>query len=373
MYLYENDIQMDKLFEWVKVIDCSRIFSGPFCSRFFSDYGAEVIKIETPDFFDESRLFYPIKNGKSGYFEVLNRGKKSVNLDIKTPEGLEDFYKLIKDADIFIENFSPGVKQRLKIDYETLSKINPRLIYGSVNGYWENWNKKAYDVIVQAESWIASFNGEDKPIKNATAMIDAFSGNSLALGIASLLYKREKIWKGDFVNVSMISCGFQLLKQNIIATSITGLNPTFPGNQDTSIFPFGFYKTQDGNISIAIGNDVLWERFCKNIIPEIAGKFGSNSQRMVAKDYLVKYMEHVFDNYTTEELIKKLEGLGIPCWKIASITDLIDTPKFFEENYLKKMQHPELWNIVVPYEFVHFKKYKIEDLESAPNLQKNEK
>ncbi|MFA6090845.1 MAG: CoA transferase [Candidatus Gracilibacteria bacterium] len=245
---------MDKLFEGIKVIDCSRIFSGPFCSRFFSDYGAEVIKIETPDFFDESRGFYPIKNGKSGYFEVLNRGKKSRNIDIKTPKGLDEFYALIEETDIFIENFSPGVKKRLKIDYETLSKINPRLIYGSVNGYGENWDKKAYDVIIQAESGIASFNGEDKPIKNATAMIDALSGNSLALGIASLLYKREKTGKGDFVNVSMISCGFQLLKQNIIATSITGLNPDFPGNQDTSIFPFGFYKTQDGNIAIAINS-----------------------------------------------------------------------------------------------------------------------
>ena len=222
---------------------------------------------------------------------------------------MEEFYELIKEADIFIENFSPNVKKRLKIDYETLSDINPRLIYGSVNGYGENWDKKAYDVIVQAESGIASFNGEDKPIKNATAMIDAFSGNSLALGIASLLYKREKTGKGDFVNVSMISCGFQLLKQNIIATSITGINPDFPGNQDTSIFPFGFYKTRDGNISIAIGNDVLWENFCENIIPEIAGKFGSNAQRMVAKEHLVKTMEYVFDNYTTNELITKLEEL----------------------------------------------------------------
>lgn len=361
---------MDKLFEWIKVIDCSRVFSGPFCSRFFSDYGAEVLKIETESFFDESRLFYPLKNGESGYFEVLNRWKKSINIDITIPQGLKDFYELIKDADIFIENFSPGVKKRLKIDYETLSSINPRLIYGSVNWYGENWDKKAYDVIIQAESGIASFNGEDKPIKNATAMIDAFSGNSLALGIASLLYKREKTGKGDFVNVSMISCGFQILKQNIIATSITGLNPEFPGNQDTSIFPFGFYKTRDGNISIAIGNDVLWEKFCKNIIPEIAEKFSSNAQRMVAKEHLVKTMEYVFDNYTTDELISNLEELGIPCWKIASITDLIDTPKFFEENYLKKMHHPKLGEIVVPYEFVQFKKYKIEDITIAPDLQK---
>lgn len=226
-----------------------------------------------------------------------------------TPKGLEDFYELIRDADIFIENFSPGVKKRLKIDYETLSAINPRLIYGSVNGYGENWDRKAYDVIVQAESGIASFNGEDKPIKNATAMIDAFSGNSLALGISALLYKREKTGRGDFVNVSMISCGLQILKQNIVSASMTGKNPDFPGNQDTSIFPFGFFKTRDGNIAVAIGNDVLWEKFCEHVIPDIAGAYHSNALRMQAKDHLVKTMEYVFDDYTTEGLVAKLDGL----------------------------------------------------------------
>lgn len=361
---------MEKLFEWIRVLDCSRIFSGPFCTRYFSDYGAEVLKIETENFFDESRLFYPLKNWKSGYFEVLNRWKKSINIDIKTDTWLKLFYELIKEVDIFVENFSPSVKKRLKIDYETLSKINPRLIYWSVNWYWENIDKKAYDVIVQAESWIASFNWEDKPIKNATAMIDAFSGNSLALWIASLLYKREKTGKWDFVNVSMIACWFQLLKQNITATSITWKNPEFPGNQDTSIFPFGFYKTWDGNISIAIWNDVLWERFCENIIPEIVWEFSSNALRMANKDHLVKLMEYKFDAYLTDELVKKLESLWIPCGKIASMTDLINTPEYFREWYLKKFNHPELGEIVVPYKFVDFKSFSIEELKLAPNIEK---
>lgn len=230
--------------------------------------------------------------------------------------------------------------------------------------------KKAYDVIVQAESWIASFNWEDKPIKNATAMIDAFSGNSLALWIASLLYKREKTGKWDFVNVSMIACWFQLLKQNITATSITGKNPDFPGNQDTSIFPFWFYKTWDWNISIAIWNDVLWERFCENIIPEIAGQYSSNSLRMASREHLVKLMEYKFDSYLTDDLVKILEDLWIPCGKIASMSDLISNPKFFENKYLSKFSHPELWEIVVPYKFVDFASYPIEELKLAPEIQK---
>lgn len=361
---------MENLFTWIKVLDCTRVFSWPFCTRYFSDYGAEVLKIETENFFDESRLFYPLKNGKSGYFEVLNRWKKSINIDLKTEEWLKAFYELIKEVDIFVENFSPSVKYRLKIDYETLKKINPRLIYGSVNWYWEARDKKAYDVIVQADSWIASFNWEDKPIKNATAMIDAFSWNSLALWIASLLYKREKTGLWDFVNVSMIGSAFQILKQNITATSISWENPWFPGNQDTSIFPFGFYKTWDWNIAIAIWNDVLWEKFCTNIIPDLSEKYKSNQERMLAKNHLVKAMEYVFDNYKTDELVEKLENLWIPCWKIASMTDLINTPKFFEDWFLKKYNHKELGEIVVPYKFIDFKKYKIEDIKSSPEIEK---
>ncbi|MFA6090846.1 MAG: CoA transferase [Candidatus Gracilibacteria bacterium] len=111
-------------------------------------------------------------------------------------------------------------------------------------------------------------------------------------------------------------------------------------------------------------------KFCENIIPEIVGKFSSNSERMVAKEHLVKNMEYIFDSYKTDALIQKLEELGIPCGKIASMTDLINTPRFFEENYLKKMNHPELGEIVVPYEFVHFQKYKIEELKTAPDLEK---
>ncbi|MDQ7022120.1 MAG: CoA transferase [Candidatus Gracilibacteria bacterium] len=159
----------NNLFSGIKILDCSRVFSGPFSTRYFADYGAEVIKVETEESYDESRDFGPLKNGKSGYFEILNRGKKSINLNLKNEKDLDIFYKLIKEVDIFVENFSPDTKNRLKINYDILSKINPKLIYGSINGYGENLNKRAYDVIVQAECGLASLNGESKPMKKCNS------------------------------------------------------------------------------------------------------------------------------------------------------------------------------------------------------------
>ncbi len=229
--------------------------------------------METEDNYDESRNFTPLKNSKSWYFEVLNRWKKSINLNLKDEKDLDIFYKMIKEVDIFVENFSPDTKNRLKINYEILKKINPRLIYGTINWYWENLNKRAYDVIVQAECWLASLNWEKEPMKNATAIIDTFSWLSLSLAISSLLYKREKTGLWDFVNIPMVAAWIQMLENNLIETSITWKNPELTWNWDNAIFPFWFFKTKTWSISIAIWNDNLWNNFTDNILLELKNKY----------------------------------------------------------------------------------------------------
>ncbi|MDD5769763.1 MAG: CoA transferase [Candidatus Gracilibacteria bacterium] len=362
---------MSNIFTGLKIIDCTKVFSGPFASRYFADYGAEVIKIESLENYDESRNFTPLKNGKSGYFEILNRGKKSITLNLKDKNDLNMFYNLIKESDIFLENFSPKIKKKLKIDYEVLSDINPKLIYGSLNGYGENIDKKAYDIIIQAESGLSSLNGETKPMKNATAIIDTFSGLSLSLAISSLLYKREITGKGDFVNIPMVACGIQLLEQNLIETSIKGKNPSLTGNHDNAIFPFGFFKTKNGEIVIAIGNDNLWQIFTKNLIPELFGKYNSNQERLDNKNYLISLIENVFLNYTKEELNKMLDDLGIPNGKINKMQDLLNDKILYENNFIKKLNHEELGEIVIPYEFIKYKSYKIEEIKKAPKLGEN--
>lgn len=362
---------MDKLFSWIKIIDCTRVFSWPFASRYFADYWAEVIKIESKIKPDESRKFSPLKNEKSWYFEILNRWKKSITLDLKNKKDLEKFYILIKESDIFLENFSPEIKEKLKIDFKILSKINPKLIYWSLNWYSENNNKKAYDVIIQAESWLASLNWEIKPMKNATSIIDTFSWVNLALAISSLLYKREKTWKWDFVNIPMIASWIQLLEQNLIETSITWTNPKLSWNHDNAIFPFWFFKVKDWEIAIAIWNDDLRHIFTKNIIIDLIWKFNSNQERLNNKNYIIDIIENTFKNYTKDQINKILDDLWIPNWKINTMLDLLNDENLYKNNFIKKINHKELWEIVVPYEFIKYKSYNIQDIKNAPSLWEN--
>lgn len=359
---------MNNIFTWLKVIDCTKVFSWPFASRYFADYGADVIKIESIENYDEARKFTPIQGWKSGYFEILNRGKKSITLNLKDKHDLEIFYSLIQDADIFLENFSPSIKKKLKIDYDTLSNINPRLIYGSLNWYWEDSEKKAYDVIIQAECGLTSLNWDTKPMKNATAIIDAFSWLTLSLAISSLLYRREITGQWDFVNIPMIAAGIQLLEQNLIETSIKKENPVLTWNHDNAIFPFWFFKVKNWEIAIAIWNDHLWDIFIKNLIPDLWWKFNSNQDRIDNKEYLVNAIEKILIQYSKEELNIILDNLWIPNWKTNTMQDVLNEDMFYKHNFIKKIQHKELWDIVVPYEFIKYQSYTIEDIKSAPTL-----
>lgn len=362
---------MNTLFQKIKIIDATRVFSWPFASRYFSDYGAEVIKIESTENFDESRKFAPLKNEVSGYFEVLNRWKKSITLNLKNEKDLSIFYGLIQESDIFLENFSPNVKKKLKIDYATLSTINPKLIYGSLNAYWENMDKKAYDVIIQAESGFASLSGETQPMKNATAIIDAFSGLSLSLWITSLLYAREITGKWDWVNIPMMACGIQLLEQNLIQSSMIWFNPVLTWNHDNAIFPFWFFKVCDGEIALAIGNDHLWQKFTQHIVPELFWKYNSNQERLENKNDLISIIEKTFLKYSKIQLQKKLTDIWIPCGKINTMQDILEDNYFYEEKYIKKMYHEQLWEIVVPFEFIKYWSYTMESLQPSPSLWKH--
>ena len=360
---------MKKLFEGIKVLDCTRVFSWPFASRYFADYGAEVVKIETEENYDEARWFSPMIDWKSAYFDILNRGKKSINLDLKNSNDLEIFYEEVKKADIFLENFSPKIKYRLKIDYETLRKINPKLIYGSLNGYWENTDKKAYDTIIQAECWLTSLSGIDQPMKNATSIIDSFSGVTLALGITSLLYKREQTGKWDFVNIPMIAWWIQLLEQNLTATSSSWNNPEYVGNHDSAIFPFWFFKTWDGEISLAIWNDTLWKIFSDIFLWEYTVDALTNSQRLQKKEVLTKYIEKKFSDYTTGNLLDILTKKWIPCSAINTMTDLLENTNLYKEKYIKELKDDEGNTYSVPYEFLKYKSYNIEEIAPSPEIE----
>lgn len=366
------------IFSGVKVLDLTKVFSGPFATRMLADYGAEVIKIESEKNYDDSRDYPPLKNGASGYYEILNRNKKGISLDLKNPDDLEKFYMLVKGADVFVENLTPFTKKKLKIEVGTLQKHNPRLIYASLSGHGQQSDRKYYDVVAQAESGLMSLSGEaGKPMKIGPSVVDAFSGMTLAFAIAGALFQRQKTNIGQFIDVSMFACAINLLESNLIDYSITKNNPTGTGNADNLIAPFGVYTAANGSVVIAVGNNALWEKlsaFLQKYTSFEAALFSSNQLRLQNSDALTALIERVIFTIHVAELIKQLEELGIPCSRVNTMTDVAANPQYFAEKALLKFAHPVLGDCIVPGASIKFSRSAEKELEIAPAVgQDNER
>jgi len=339
------------IFTGIKIIDLTRVFSGPLATRHFADLGAEVIKIEPPGG-DDSRQFPPVIKNWSGYYEVLNRGKKSLTLNLKNPLDLQKLYDLSRDAHVFVENYAPGTTTRLKIDYPTISELNPKIIYASISGVSQNITQKYYDLIAQAQSGLISLNGRNEDMKNATSIVDAYSGVKLAFAISSGLYHQKNTSLGCQIDVSMKGSAFDLLEQNLIAASISGQNPSKVGNQDNAIAPFGIYPTADKNIALAIGSQSQWLEFAKylrQISPKInLAKFSTNQKRLENLSLLYKTISKIFTKYTSIKIVSDLANLGIPASPIYTMTNVLSDSQNYSEGLLQKINHPVAGSIVVP-------------------------
>ncbi len=357
---------MAKIFSGLRVVDLTKVFSGPFATRMLADYGAEVIKIESESSRDDSRSFPPIKNNWSGYYEILNRNKKGLSLDLKQNKDLEKFYALIKSADVFVENLTPSVKKRLKIDYEILKKINPQLVYASLSGTGQDNDKKYYDVIAQAQSGLISLSGAPNlPMKIGPSVVDAFSGMTLAFAISSALFYREKTGVGQYLDVTMLGSAFNLLESNLIEYSLTRKNPTRSGNIDNAISPFGVYKTKDSHLVVAIGNDKLWRQFAQNLNIDLP-EFSSNELRLKHNDQLTKAIELAFATHSTAEIENSLQEINIPCSKINEMSDVFEDQNNFSKKFLLHFNHSKLGDCVIPGSSINFSENDDLDIEEAP-------
>lgn len=359
------------IFTSIKILDLTRVFSGPFATRHFSDFGAEVIKIEPPQG-DDSRNFPPIVGNWSGYFEILNRNKKSLVLDLKNNADLNIFYNLCKNCDAIIENFTPNIKNKLRINYSIIKKLNPKIIYASISGVSDNVDKKYYDVIAQAESGIMSLNGKKDDMKNATSIVDAFSGMKLAYAVSSALFNRERTKQGCHINVSMKGSAFDLLEQNLISSSISNKNPEKVGNMDNAIAPFGVFKANDTNIVIVIGNNNQWLEFVKFLQknnPKFNDSlFKSNTLRLKNIKKLKIEIETVLKKYTAKEIVSVLKKLNIPCAKVNKMLDVLKDRENYNEKLLEKIKHSIAGEIVVPTGGIVFSNNKKEKYRESPIL-----
>lgn len=368
---------MRSIFEGVRIIEVAKVFSAPFAVRMFADYGAEVIKVEHHKNMDDTRHFQPLKNDWSGYYEMLNRNKKGVSLNLKDKKDLEKLYTLVKTADVFVENLTPSVKYKLKINYELLKKFNPRLIYASLSGIGQDDDRRYYDVVAQAHSGLLSLSGHpETPIKISPAIVDPFAGLMLAFGIASALFFRERTGKSQYVDVSMLSSAMNLLENNLTEYSVTKKNPVRPGNGDNAISPFGIFKAKDAYIAVAAGNEKIWgifSAFLKKYISLDQELFQSNMLRLKNKQRLVEAVEKVFANFQVAKLERKLSDLGVPCSRINEMSDVATEEDNFRRKALIEVKHSKLGNIIVPGKSINFSEAQDLEMTEAPTIGRDNK
>ena len=329
------------------VVDLTRVLVGPYCTMILSDLGARVIKIEAPEIGDDSRKFGPFVKDYSAYFMSLNRGKESIALNLKNEDDKKIFEKILAKADILVENFKPGTLEKWGFGWKQVSKKYPKLIYASASGFGQTGPLKelpAYDMVVQGMGGLMSVTGQpnSEPTRVGTSIGDITAGLFTAIGINAALYDRQKTGKGMYIDVSMLDCQIAILENAIARYLSKNEIPKPMGSRHPSIAPFEAFKTKDSYIIIAAGNDKLFENLCnaldlKNLIMD--QKYKSNSSRSENMNELKKILEQKLINKTTNEWVKNLESLKIPCGPIFNIKEAVENPQVEARNMIVKAYH----------------------------------
>ena len=338
---------MDGPLKNLLVVDLTRVLVGPYCTMILSDLGARVIKIEAPETGDDSRKFGPFVKDQSAYFMSLNRGKESIALNLKNEEDKKIFEKILSRADILVENFKPGTLEKWGYGWKDVCKKYPKLIYASASGFGQTGPLKdlpAYDMVVQGMGGLMSVTGQpnSEPTRVGTSIGDITAGLFTAIGINAALYDREKTGKGMFIDVSMLDSQIAILENAIARYLSKNEIPKPMGSRHPSIAPFEAFKTKDSYIIIAAGNDKLFEKLCEHLnIKECVSddRFKTNSMRCENMDDLKKIIEDKLIVNNTDDWIKGMEKLKIPCGPIYNIKQAVENPQIEARNMIVKSYH----------------------------------
>jgi CoA:oxalate CoA-transferase len=339
----------------ITVIDLTRVLAGPFCTLLLSDLGARVIKVENPKGGDDSRAYGPFINGKSGYFIAQNRGKESIALDLKAPADVAILHRLLKNADVVVENFRPGTMERLGLGWETLHPLYPKLIYAASSGFGHTGpysRRAAYDVIAQAMGGIMSITGHEggPPTRVGASIGDLGSGLFAALGILTALHDRTNNGAGMKIDVAMLDSQVALLENAITRYFATGEAPKPLGARHASIAPFEPYATRDGYVVIACGNDELFVKFCRVMgRPDLSADphFASNRVRSDHVMLLKATLEDILREHPTQHWLDLLLPAGIPCAPINSVKDAVHDPQIQARHMVLPVDDPSVAPLMV--------------------------
>lgn len=324
----------------VLVVDLTHVLAGPFSATILADLGARVIKVERPGAGDDTRAFPPFMGGMSAYFAGLNHGKESIALDLKAQEDRRVFDALLERADVVLENFRPGVMERMGYGWETLHARHPRLIYGAVSGYGHTGPdalKPAYDMVVQARGGVMSITGEAgrDPVRVGASVGDIVAGMYLAQGVLAALYKRHETGKGQKIDVAMLDAQIAILEHAVAITTVTGTPPGPTGARHPSITPFESFHAKDGLFVIAAGNDALFAKLAAVLgHPDWAddARFATNPARCENARVLKRLIEIETLNDTKASWIAKLEAAGVPTGPIQNVAEVLGDPQIIARN-----------------------------------------
>lgn len=312
----------------ITVLDLTRVLAGPYCTMMLADFGANVIKIEIPGKGDDTRAMGPIKNGASMYYANVNRNKKGVTLNLKAPEGKELFRELVKKADVVVENYRPGVMDKLGLGYDELKKVNPRIIYAAVSGfgcYGPNSQRPGYDIIAQAVGGLMSISGHPggQPTRVGSAMGDMLGGMNLTIGILMALHARQLTGRGQRVDVALVDSVVASLETGTQRYFASGKLPELMGNRYAAAYPYDSFAATDGSFVIACGNDHLFQLLCEKVIhrPDLLTdpRFDSNLKRCDNHAALKPEIEKWTSLHTIDEAVKAVNAAGVPA---APINDM---------------------------------------------------
>ncbi len=337
---------LDDLF----VVDLSRILSGPVCTMLLADMGAEVIKIEPPPLGDDSRQWGPpFIGGISTYFLSINRNKRSVGLNLKTEDGSRVLWKLIERADVVIENFRPGVLEKLGFGYHAISKVNERAVYCSISGFGQTGpysDRPGYDVIAQGESGMMDLTGypDGPPAKLGASLADVVAGLYAFQGVLLALLARQKTGKGQQVDVSLLDSMVSTLTYQALIYLTTGRSPQRLGTRHPSIVPYECFKTQDGFVNIAVTNQKQWLNFCQVLgFREIAvdPRFETMKARLANYDTLKPMIDRALSAMTRTEVMARMSDVGIPAGPINTVGEILEDPQIHAREMVVALTHPE--------------------------------
>jgi crotonobetainyl-CoA:carnitine CoA-transferase CaiB-like acyl-CoA transferase len=349
----------------VVVVDLSRALAGPHAAMLLGDLGARVIKVENPNGGDDSRGWGPPFVGpedalESTYFLSCNRNKESITLDLKSEEGRHHLRRLLRHADVLVENFRPGVLDRLGLSIAVLSELNPRLIILSITGFGHDGpegTRAGYDQIAQGEGGLMSLTGPspEEPMRVGVPIADLLAGIYGAYGVAAALHERARTGRGRVVRTSLLSAIVGVHAYQGTRHTVAGEVPRAQGNHHPSICPYGLFHTADGIVQISVGSEGLWRRFAEAFgLPVDGAGFGTNAERVRNRDAVIAAIEEAFAAWSTEPLLVRLDEIGVPAGEVKTLDRVYAWEQTRSQGLLIDVDHATLGRIRLPGPAIRF-------------------